>query len=269
MTGCADNGSEAGWELSPTGSDSCRTGVSVWLAGSLAIMLFLGAGVVYRVAASRLQRIRDNPIALPVPLRAIPMEIGPWTGHDMPLPSTTEEYMRTNFADDYVSRRYTNTAEGAWADVYVVYCSTYPSGLLGHKPDVCFPAHGWIRDSSTPTELTTRSGQEIQCLSHQFHKPPPAYGQVSVLSFYVLNGGITRRERDFSGFWGRTPNISGNRARYVAQVQISSAFAPSASTAARDLVDTILTFLPDRNGYVKAASSFGQSDTGPAGDASR
>jgi hypothetical protein len=49
----------------------------------------------------------------------------------------------------------------------------------------------------------------------------------------------------------------------VAQVQISSAFEPSARAAARDLVDTILTFLPD----VKAASSFGRSDTSRAADA--
>ena len=271
MTGATDNGSEAGWELPPAGNDSCKTGVSVWLAGPLIVVLLLVAGVVYRVAASGLQRIRDNPIALPVPLLAIPTEISPWTGREMPLPSTTEEYMRTNFADDYVSRRYTNTVEGAWADVYVVYCSTYPSGLLGHKPDVCFPAHGWIRERETPTEIEiiTRSGQPVKCLSHQFHRPPPAYGQVSVLSFYVLNGEITLRERDFSGFWDRTPNISGNRARYVAQVQISSAFESSARAAARDLVDTILTFLPDRHGYVKAASSFGQSDTGQTGDANR
>jgi len=78
---------------------------------------------------------------------------------------------------------------------------------------------------------------------------------VFVLSFYVLNGQVTLRERDFSGFLDRTPNISGNPARYVAQVQISSAFEPSAIAAARDLVDTILTFLPDRHGYVQATGA--------------
>jgi len=269
MTGSTDNGSEAGRGLSLAGNDSCKAGVSVWLAGVLVIILLLGSWLVYHVAASRLQKIRDNPVALPVPLRAIPTEISPWTGRETDLPSTTREYLMANFADDYVSRRYTNTAAGAWADVYVVYCSTYPSGLLGHKPDVCFPAHGWIRDQTVATEITTRSGQKIPCLSHQFHKLPPAYGQVSVLSFYVLNGRITLRERDFSGFFDRTPNIAGNPARYVAQVQISSAFEPSAKAAARDLVDTILTFLPDRHGYVKAIASFGQRDIGRAVDANR
>lgn len=246
------------WEAPVKGVHT--SGALIWLAGVVAFVLLIGAGVAYRVAASGLQKIRDNPVVLPMPLSTIPMRIDPWIGREVALPSTTEEYMRANFADDYVSRRYTNIAEGAWADVYVVYCSSYPSGLLGHRPDVCFPAHGWIRDHTTPTEVTTCSGQVIKCLSHQFHKPAPAYGQVFILSFYVLNGQITLRERDFSGVFDRTPNISGDLARYVAQVQISSGSEQSARLAARDLVDTILTFLPDRHGHVKAAASFSPAD---------
>jgi hypothetical protein len=263
------NGSDARYASSPAAKSVRGAGASIWFAGVLAFVLLISAGIVYRVTASGLQRIRDNPVVLPAPLRAIPMQIGSWSGKEMTLPTTTEEYMKSNFADDYVSRRYTNATEGAWADVYVVYCSSYPSGLLGHKPDVCFPAHGFIHDHTTPTEVTTQSGQKVECLSHQFHKAPPDYGQVCVLSFYVLNGQITLREREFSGFLDRTPNISGNPARYVAQVQISSTFENSAKLAARDLVDILLTFLPDRHGYVKAASSFGQTDASRGTDASR
>lgn len=267
MTYPGTNGSEAGQVSSPAGRYACSAGASVWLAGVLAFVLLIGAGVAYRVAASRLRWIRDNPPVLPMPLSTIPTQIGSWTGREVPVGPELEEYLRANFADDYVNRQYTDSAAGTWAGVYVVYCSSYPSGLLGHRPDVCFPANGWIRDYRTPTEITTRSGQKIPCLSHQFHKPPPAYEQVSVLSFYVLNGQITLRERDFSGIFDRAPNISGDPALYVAQVQISSALEPSVKAAARDLVDTILTFLPDRHGYVKAASSFGQAGTGQGTDA--
>ncbi|MBN1507617.1 MAG: exosortase-associated EpsI family protein [Sedimentisphaerales bacterium] len=239
-----------------------RAAAPVWLAGALVFVLLIGAGIGYRAIASRLRSIRDNPVTLPVPLSAIPIRIDSWVGQEKPLETTTDAYMRSTFADDYVSRQYTNTKNRIWADVYVVYCSSYPGGLLGHKPDVCFPAHGWICDHTSPTQVTTRSGQTINCLSHQFHKPAPSYGQVFVLSFYVLNGQITLRERDFSGVFDRTPNISGNPARYVAQVQISSVYEPSARSAACDLVDVILTYLPDRHGFVKATSSFAQSDTG-------
>jgi len=269
MTYSSTDGSEAGHAWVAVVRRVHTSGVSVWLAAALAFVLLIGAGVAYRVAASRLQRIRDNPVALPMPLSTIPMWIEAWTGQEMTIPSTTEEYMKENFADDYVSRRYTNAEKGAGADVYVVYCSSYPSGLLGHRPDVCFPAHGWIRDHTTPTEITTCSGQVVKCLSHQFHKSAPAYGQVFILSFYVLNGQITLRERDFSGVFDRTPNISGNPARYVAQVQISSVSENSARLAARDLVDTILTFLPDRHGHVKAAASYSPADPNQGADASR
>lgn len=259
MTYSSTDQSEAGHAPVTAVTDARTAGASVWLAGVLAFVLLIGAGVVYRVAASGLQKIRDNPIVLAAPLSTIPMRINSWTGLDEALPTTTEEYMKANFADDFVSRRYTSAAEGAVAGVYVVYCSSYPSGLLGHRPDVCFPANGWIRDSTTETEITTRSGEKIPCLSHQFHKAAPADRRVFVLSFYILNGQIRLDERDFSGFWGRTPNISGNPARYVAQVQISSVSEQWARLAARDLVDTILTFLPDRQG-LQAASSFTPTD---------
>ncbi len=65
-----------------------------------------------------------------------------------------------------------------------------------------------------------------------------------MLNFYVLNGQITLNERDFSGFWGRRPNLSGDPARYVAQVQISSTLEHSARSAAAEMADTLLAFLP-------------------------
>ena len=74
------------------------------------------------------------------------------------------------------------------------------------------------------------------------------------LSFWVLNGQITLSEDEFSGLFGRRPNISGDPARYVAQVQISSALEHSARSAASDVIDTLLTFLPDRNGEVRVES---------------
>lgn len=260
---------EAGHVPVAAGIGAHAAGARVWLAGVLAFLLLIGAGIAYRVAASGLQRFRDNPVSLPMPLSMIPLQLYGWAGEENPLDTTTDEYMRENFADDYVSRRYRNATVNALADVYVVYCSSYTSGLLGHRPDVCFPAHGWIRDHTTPTEVTTRTGQKIPCLSHQFHKAAPAYGQVFVLSFYVLNGRITLREGDFAGIFDRTPNISGDPAHYVAQVQISSIYERSVELAARDMVDTILTFLPDRQGRVKAASSVGPADGNQADRANR
>jgi hypothetical protein len=72
------------------------------------------------------------------------------------------------------------------------------------------------------------------------------------LNFYVLNGQITADQNDFSGLLGRRPNIAGDPARYVVQVQISSVLESSIRTIAENMTDLVLDHLPDENGKVRA-----------------
>jgi len=215
----------------------------------------VSAGIAYRVRARQLKLLGAKPIALPVPLSSFPMEIGDWVGSELGIRATTEEYMRERFADDFFSRRYVNAAAGAWVDVYVVYCSSRPGGILGHRPGVCYPVHGWQHESTETSRLISQGGREIDCLMHRFYKPPPEYDRIVVLSFYVLNGRITAKESDFSGPFGRRPNIARDPSRYVAQVQISSAQDKSVKAAAEEMTDMILDLLPDENSRVKTAES--------------
>ena len=236
-----------------------RGAAPLWLAGLLAVLLLVAAGVVYRVDASR---VEDRlPISLPVPLEKIPLELHGWTGQHFAIPSTTRQYMESNFADDYVSRRYSNDDAGMWADLYVVYCSSRLGGLIGHNPRICYPGNGWVWDETSPSEFVSTSGRRIPCLVHRFHRPAPDYRRVVVLSFYVLNGEITLDQRDFSDLWGRRVNLSGDPARYVAQIQVSSVQEEAARAAIRGLADTILTFLPDQYGRVQAADYMDRSVT--------
>jgi len=230
-------------------------GTQVWFVWLFAVLLMVSAGIAYRVPARRLKLLGAEPIALPVPLSSFPMEIGGWVGSELGIRATTQEYMRERFADDFFSRRYVNAAAGAWADVYVVYCSSRPAGILGHRPNVCYPAFGWQHESTETSRLVSRGGREIDCLIHRFYKPPPEYGRTVVLSFYVLNGRTTAKESDFSGPFGRRPNIARDPSRYVAQVQISSAHDKSVEIAAEQMADLILDLLPDENGRAKAAES--------------
>jgi len=196
--------------------------------------------------------LADTPIKLPIPLSAFPPQIGSWSGRDLPIRTTTREYMEKNFADDYLSRRYINSVTKTWADVYVVYCSSRPGGILGHRPRVCYVGYGWIHDGTEPSQFISRAGRQVPCLIHRFHKPAPMNNQIVVLNFYILNGQLTADENDFYGPLGRRPNIAGDPARYVAQVQISSVLENSIRTAAKDMTDLILDFLPDMNGRVRA-----------------
>ena len=236
-------------------SSKKSSNVRVWFIWIVAILLLISTGLTYRLLASHLELLFDTPISPPVPLNTFPIRLGDWVGTELAIPNTTKEYMEKNFADDFLSRRYVNPATGAWADVYVVFCSSRPGGIIGHQPRVCYPANGWVYDSTERTQFISRSGRQIPCLLHRFHKPAPAYEQTVILNFYVLNSQITTNENDFSGFWGRRPNISGDPARYVAQVQISSVLENSIREAAKDMIEQILDFFPYENGKVRATDS--------------
>lgn len=224
--------------------------VTVWLIWILAFSILVSAGVTYRALKSF---TAETVINLPVPLKTFPMLIGNWTGMDLSIPMITREYMEKNFADDYISRRYTNSKTQAWADIYIVYCASKPGGMLGHKPRVCYPANGWIHDNTEKKQLLTREGREISCLIHRFHKPAPAYDETVILNFYIVNGTLATNQKGFRGIWGRRFNITKNPARYVAQVQISSTSENSIRSAAKDTAELILDLLPDENGTVAAA----------------
>jgi hypothetical protein len=231
---------------------------SVWI---IAILLLVSAGIAYRVPAHRLKLLSDEPVILPVPLSNFPKQFGNWAGGDMNIPTTTREYMERNFADDFFSRRYVNSTDKIWADIYVVYCSSRPGGMLGHRPGVCYPGNGWIQETTEKSQFTSRSGRQIECLMNKFRKPAPSLDEVVVLNFYVRNGQITTNESDFEGLLGRTFNIARDQSRYVAQVQISSVLESSVRKAAQEMTDLVLNILPDENGKVKAAASISPSSS--------
>jgi len=213
------------------------------------IMILVISGLVYRYCVNIIGNIS---VKLPISLNHFPYEVGTWSANDIPIPITTAEYMRDNFADDYISRRYINKETQEWADVYFVYCGTRPGGILGHNPTICYPSNGWIYDETQETKFTTKKGKVIDCLIHSFHKPSPISAKVKVLIFYIVNGKLSTGESSTISLSGRKYNYSGNTARYVAQVQISSIFESSIMQIAHDISDIIFMYFPDETGYVRA-----------------
>jgi hypothetical protein len=180
-----------------------------------------------------------------VTLSCFPKRMYGWDGNDLEISATTVSYMKKHFANDYVSRRYLNPDKGAWADVYVVYCTTRPASIIGHRPQVCYVNKGWIPDGLELTSFETHSGQTLPCLMHRFRRPAGSYAELVILNFYVVNGKVLTDEKQFSGLMGRRPNIGGKEAKYVARVQISSTYEHSVLEAARDMADALFEWLPD------------------------
>lgn len=217
----------------------------VWI---LAVLLLVSSGVTYRVLASRLKLVVDTPVELPVPLSSFPKDIGDWTGEDVPISLNIQRAAKN---DAFLSRLFVNKLNKQWANVYIAYTAR-PRTMLGHQPQICYVASGWVHESTERTSVTSSTGREFPCLLHRFRRPYPETEETIVLNFYIVNGQLTSDERVFSGVGWRTPNINGDPARYVTQVQISSVFENSIRSAARDIAELVLDFFPDENGYVRA-----------------
>ncbi len=228
-------------------------GMPAWFAWVLGLVLLVCGGVTYRVVALRLKLVVSMPVVLPVPLDALPAQIGHWVGEDVPIPANIQ---RVAGNDAFLNRLYTNKISNQWANVYVAY-TAHPRTMLGHRPQVCYVAAGWVHDRTEQTTVTSGEGREIPCLLHYFHRYAPDREETAVLSFYVVNGQLTRDESVFSGVGWRTPNISGDPAHYVAQVQISSVLENLVRAATEDIAESVLDLLPDQNGRVRAAEHIG------------
>ncbi len=227
----------------------CTSRARLKLMWLLAISALLLTGVGYRVAVSRLALAMHAPIVLPVPLSSFPVELDGWVSKDVAIPEYIQEAADNG---DFLCRLFVHKPTGRWANIYVAY-SGRPRTMLGHRPQVCYVANGWVHEGSIESQFLSSTGRVIACSIHRFHKPGLGQEEVVVLNFYILNGQITRSESSFSGLKWRTPNIAGNPARYAAQVQISSVLENMVRAAAKDVAEPILDFFPDKNGEVAAA----------------
>ena len=225
--------------------------VSMPLVLVFSLVLLILSGIAYRVLASRLKLVVETPIELSVPLSAFPAQIGGWVGKDVAIPPNIQ---RVAGNDDFLNRLYINKSTNQWANIYIAY-SARPRTMLGHRPQVCYVGGGWIHDGTEHAEVISNSGRKIPCLIHRFHMPAPGYEERVVLNFYIVNGQLTNDEGGFSGVGWRTPNIAGNAARYVAQIQISSVLENSIRVAAKDMTELILDFFPDENGDVRVTEN--------------
>ncbi len=181
-----------------------------------AVVLVIG-GWSYRHAAASISAEMTVKVQLPRALAALPMELGDWTGVDLPL---SEAVQRIAQYDDYVHRRYRCEETSDEVALYIGYTAR-PRTMLRHRPSVCYPSAGWSAAGSEVSELAPPAGPaRLPVLVHRFNKPGPGERRCVVLNYYVLNGALTVDENSFWGLRYRDANRSHDATRYVAQVQI-------------------------------------------------
>jgi EpsI family protein len=200
----------------------------------------VGSGLVYRHFADRWNRMLAQPVKLPRPLAEFPMQVGPWQGRDVEM---SEAVKKIAGNDDYISRAYVNPRTGQAVNLYVAF-SGRPRNMRGHRPQVCYKGAGWNNTESVPVAVDLADGRRMEAMMHRFDRVTPSRQTVAVLNYYVVNGQMTLTEEAFTGLGFRTPNLSGDLARYVAQVQISAEQDSAILAAARELCGPLGRFFP-------------------------
>lgn len=216
----------------------CKFGVlTSWL---VALFLLLSSGITYHILATQINAVANRPVRLEKPLSSVSNQIGDWQGHDVEV---SETVLKVAANDDYLMRSYTNASLRASVNLYVAY-SARPRTMLGHRPSVCYPSAGYVHQETRKIEIVTSSGRRISALLHRFNKPLTGSRDTLVLNFYIVNGAFTTEEKGFSGVAWRTPNIKGDAARYVTQIQLTAVSESVLRKAAAELLEPIVTCFP-------------------------
>ncbi len=203
-------------------------------AAIAALALFAaGAAASYLVGDSS-GRLTGT-IALPHPLRtSIPMELAGWKGVDEDL---TESVLRTIKVDDYVRRRYSDSA-GTEVLLYVAYHGNKERGMQTyyHNATVCFVSQGWtIESEKTSSETLPDVAKELPVCRYVFNREGE---RLSVLTFFKVDDQFLDQSPRNKPFWMMldrvTPKFDDSPGTFV-QVQIVAPVGAGGEYGAADV----------------------------------
>lgn len=188
----------------------------VRVACGLAAVVLIAGGGGHRWLNHELNS--SDPVRLERPLSSVPLEIGPWKGSEIEM---NERVITVAGCDDYICRRYVDEMTQREVGVYVAYAAR-PARMLGHRPEVCYPSHGWTPGEVRKESVRLDDGTALDYLMRTVSRADQPRERLVVLNYYILEG---RCVTDWQDFWGpryRLPNLSRDPNFYVAQVQITA-----------------------------------------------
>lgn len=194
-------------------------------------ILLLVSGYTYRAVAERYSVAFDRLPIEPGTLAKLPERIGSWTGTDVELdPAIVER----SDSDDHVNRSYVNDLG---REVVSLYFSLGGRGrdLLPHRPEVCYPAAGWILENSEKIELQSQTDRHFVCTLYTFTKGGLANQRLVVLNYFINDGSVSADVKEL-----RSHAVVGlHGLSYFARVQLTTPLV----TSERDAKSTITEFV--------------------------
>jgi EpsI family protein len=228
----------------------------VIVAAVVAGLLMLASGAAYHVLAARLAAPVNTISMPPGALERLPLQIGGWTGQNVPL---DEAVVRATDTDAHVSRTYSryNTSENI--SLYIAY-GVKARDLMPHRPEVCYTGAGWTLTDKSSVELSLGDGMKLPCSAFQFSRGTLHTKKTVVLDYYIVDGQYCR---DVSLLRYKAWRGSGT-VRYVAQVQIATSVTANltADSAVKIICDFAVESASSISRLFEGAEESRRSDKG-------
>ncbi len=194
-----------------------RRGVAL-VAALTALGMLVAAGLAHRWLLARISASVEQQLPPAAPLATIPLEFGSWRGEDTPLDESVARVVQ--FDDEYLQRRYVNPSTGRSVGLFVGYVGR-PRVHLGHRPDVCFAAHGMEQTAASELKLPDAGRDPAAVVLYEFHSEGLVEQRVLVLAMYLINGRFSADPDSFRRYNARGAGLLGERRAYLARVQLS------------------------------------------------
>lgn len=193
------------------------------IAASFLVLIF---GLTHRALVARLVVFENKTPIDPAALERLPLQIGDWTGQDVPV---DEAIVDATGTDAHISRRYSRSSGLESVSLYVV-CGV---NALVHRPEVCYIAAGLTLTDRHSMELPLNDGTKLPCSVFQFSRGGLDPSKVTLLGYFIVDGqycGYVSPLR--SKAWRGSGTVD-----YVAQVQI----VPSTETLTADSATSLVS----------------------------
>lgn len=151
------------------------------IAASFLMLIF---GLTYRVLVARLVVFENKTPIDPVALERFPLQIGGWTGQDIPV---DEAIVDATGTDAHISRRYSRNGDLESVSLYVA-CGVNAYKVLSHRPPGCYIAAGLSLVDSRSMELLLDDGMKLPCSIFQFFQDGLDTKKVTVLHYSIADG---------------------------------------------------------------------------------
>jgi EpsI family protein len=123
-----------------------------WIRFLAAVALLSAAGLFLHA------RSRPEDVPSHRPVEDFPVQIGDWTGIDVPIPSDVREILGNG---DFLERFYQSPTRGT-VDLFLAYFPSQRTGDTIHSPQNCLPGTGWTPVSADHVTVHGPRGEAIR-----------------------------------------------------------------------------------------------------------